>query len=275
MNNIQIDQLIINALIEDSDHGDATSERIFTADHKSTGRFIAKEAGVIAGCSVATRVFELLGADIQLDWQVVDGDVVSQYDVLGTITGQTLAILKGERIALNLMQRMSGIATLTAAYVKEIEDLPCRLVDTRKTTPGLRLIEKYAVTVGGGYNHRYNLSDAVMIKDNHVKAAGGIALAVAKIKKTCPHTMKIEVEVESLDQMEEAIVAGADIVMLDNMRVEDMAEAVRRNAGRVVLEASGNVSLETIRMIAKTGVDVISCGKLTHSVSAFDISLKF
>lgn len=270
-----IDQLIRTAIEEDSGHGDATSDRIFEYNHMSEGAFIAKESGILAGTHIVNRVFELIDSKIKIDWYLDEGHHMNNGDIIARIYGRSLAILKGERIALNLMQRMCGIASLTHIYVNELKGINCRLVDTRKTTPGLRALEKYAVTVGGGLNHRYNLSDAIMIKDNHIKGIGGIKKAVSKVKASCPHTMKIEVEIEKISQLEEAIEAGADIVMLDNMSLEDMSKAVTLNNGRIILEASGNVSLETVRSIAETGVDVISCGKLTHSVSALDISLKF
>ncbi len=275
LNLAAIDKIILNALEEDSLYGDVSSEMIFDENDRCSGKFIAKEKGIFAGADVLKRVFQLLDDSVDLKMHIHEGAHVESGDLIATIEGLTRPILRGERIALNLVQRMSGIATLTNCYVKEIESFNCRVVDTRKTSPGLRIIEKLAVRIGGGYNHRFNLSDAVMIKDNHIKAAGGIKKALEKVKLTCPHTMKVEVEIESLEDLESAIENGADIVMLDNMSLEDMTRAVDDCNGRVILEASGNVSLETIRQIAETGVDVISCGKLTHSVSALDISLKF
>ncbi len=269
-----IDKIIIAAFEEDSLQGDVTSENIFQVSDYCHGKFIAKEEGIFAGQAVLKRVFELLD-DTILVTCVDDGTVLKIGDLIATIEGPIIPILRGERIALNLVQRMSGIATLTSQYVKAIDGLNCRVVDTRKTTPGLRLLEKQAVRIGGGFNHRFNLSEAIMIKDNHIKAAGGIKQAVEKVKSSCPHTMKIEVEIESIKDLEEAIQSGVDIVMLDNMSTEEMSRAVHQCKHRVILEASGNVSLEMIRQIAETGVDVISCGKLTHSVSALDISLKF
>lgn len=273
--NSQIDQIIKNALIEDSYNGDATSDRIFDVKDAGSGNLIAKEVGVLAGIDVFKRVFEIIDSRIVVTFFHEDGDMLSTGDIIGEIKGPIAGILKGERIGLNLMQRMSGIATMTNMYVKELEGLSCRLVDTRKTTPGLRVLEKYAVTVGGGFNHRMGLSDGIMIKDNHIKGAGGLGRAIDMVKRTCPHTMKVEVEIEDVEALEEAIEHGADIVMLDNMNLFDMKMAVIQNRGRVTLEASGNVTLESLREIGETGVDVISCGKLTHSVSALDISLKF
>lgn len=274
-NSLVIDRIIISALEEDSLYGDVTSETIFSSQDKGFGKFIAKEDGIFAGEDILRRVFDLLDTTVTVELKISDGTVVKPGDLIGTIEGPILPILKGERIALNLVQRMSGIATLTHQYVKEVAGCECRVVDTRKTSPGLRIIEKMAVRIGGGYNHRFNLSDAVMIKDNHIKGTGGIREAVEKVKATCPHTMKIEVEIESIEDLEEAIGSGVDIVMLDNMSPKEMTQAVKQCNRRVILEASGNVSLETIRQIAETGVDIISCGKLTHSVSALDISLKF
>lgn len=274
-NMIAIDKIILNALEEDSIYGDVSSEMIFDINDHCSGKFIAKENGIFAGEHILKRVFQLLDDSVHIKMHIQEGERVKVGDLIASIEGPTRPILRGERIALNLVQRMSGIATLTNRYVNEIEGFECRVVDTRKTSPGLRIIEKLAVRIGGGYNHRFNLSDTVMIKDNHIKAAGGIKEALKKVKMTCPHTMKVEVEIESLEDLECAIEGGADIVMLDNMSLTDMTQAVKECNARVILEASGNVSLETIRQIAETGVDVISCGKLTHSVSALDISLKF
>ncbi len=270
-----VDRIIKNALLEDSYNGDVTSERIFGKTDCCTGQLIAKEDGVIAGSAVFKRVFDLLDSSIEVEFHVLDGQQVADQTLIATVSGPIIPVLKGERIALNILQKMSGIATLTDQYVKATSGLACRIVDTRKTSPGLRVLEKYAVTVGGGYNHRFNLSEAIMIKDNHIAGAGGIVEAVSKVKQTLPHTMKVEVEIERLSDLEIAIASGADIVMLDNMSVEEMRRAVQINNKRVILEASGNVRLETVRQIAETGVDVISSGQLTHSVSALDISLKF
>jgi nicotinate-nucleotide pyrophosphorylase (carboxylating) len=234
---------------------------------------LAKEEGVIAGLNVAQRVFEILDKDVNVKINVKEGDKVSKGTVIAQIEGSTKAILNGERLALNLIQRMSGIATISRKYRDIVKDIPVRIVDTRKTTPGLRILEKYAVRVGGCYNHRYNLSEAVLIKDNHIKAIGGIKKAIDKIKNNLSHTIKVEVEVESIEGLKEAIEAGADIVMLDNMNLEDMRKAVEIGRGKVILEASGGITIEELVETAKTGVDVISVGALTHSVKALDISL--
>ncbi|MGG1878681.1 carboxylating nicotinate-nucleotide diphosphorylase [Paenibacillus cisolokensis] len=263
-------------LQEDVGSGDITTQTTIAPGHESKAIIHAKEDGVIAGMPVAAAVFRAVSPSLQFTAMVEDGDRVSKGTVLAEVEGSTHHILTGERLALNLLQRMSGIATRTRTYVEALEGLPTRLVDTRKTTPGHRMLEKYAVRVGGGANHRFGLYDAVMIKDNHIKGAGGITAAVTRARAHIPHTMTIEVETESLEQVKEAIQAGADIIMLDNMGLEPMAEAVRMiksKAPHVRVEASGNVSLETIKGIAQTGVDVISVGRLTYSFSSLDISL--
>lgn len=263
-------------LQEDVGSGDITTQTTIAPGHESKAIIHAKEDGIIAGMPVAAAVFRAVSPSLQFTAMVEDGDRVSKGTVLAEVEGSTHHILTGERLALNLLQRMSGIATRTRTYVEALEGLPTRLVDTRKTTPGHRMLEKYAVRVGGGANHRFGLYDAVMIKDNHIKGAGGITAAVTRARAHIPHTMTIEVETESLEQVEEAIQAGADIIMLDNMGLEPMAEAVRMiksKAPHVRVEASGNVSLETIKGIAQTGVDVISVGRLTYSFSSLDISL--
>ncbi|QNB46529.1 carboxylating nicotinate-nucleotide diphosphorylase [Thermanaerosceptrum fracticalcis] len=275
MNWFLIDEKIKEWLQEDMNNGDVTTDSLVDEESLCAGNFIAKEEGIIAGLEVMKRVFELLDDHISINLHVKDGERVKRGEVIASIKGKTKSILKGERLALNLLQRLSGIATETAQYVDLIRDLNVRLVDTRKTTPGLRIIEKYAVKIGGGYNHRFNLSEAVLIKDNHIAATGSIKNAIEKAKENIPHTMKIEIEVETLGQMEEAIAAGADIVLLDNMDIAMLKEAVSRNKGRVILEASGNITRTNIREIAKTGVDIISVGAITHSVKAMDISLKF
>lgn len=263
-------------LQEDVGSGDITTQTTIAPGHESKAIIHAKEDGIIAGMPVAAAVFRVVSPSLQFTAMVEDGDRVSKGTVLAEVEGSTHHILTGERLALNLLQRMSGIATRTRTYVEALEGLPTRLVDTRKTTPGHRMLEKYAVRVGGGANHRFGLYDAVMIKDNHIKGAGGITAAVTRARAHIPHTMTIEVETESLEQVKEAIQAGADIIMLDNMGLEPMAEAVRMiksKAPHVRVEASGNVSLETIKEIAQTGVDVISVGRLTYSFSSLDISL--
>ncbi|MEX1377272.1 MAG: carboxylating nicotinate-nucleotide diphosphorylase [Eubacteriales bacterium] len=266
---------IKRAFQEDIGTGDITTISTVPQGTKISGKFIAKESGVICGMQVAEEVFRYSDESIKFESSFCDGDLVKKGDVIATIKGDAISVLKGERLALNLMQRMSGIATNTNAAVKEVEGYKAKIVDTRKTTPGLRVFEKYAVKAGGGSNHRFNLADGVLIKDNHIKAAGGITKAIEMAKKNAPHTLKIEVEVESLDQLDEALKAGADIIMLDNMDNETMTEAVKKTDGRAILEASGNMGEKILKDVASTGVDVISIGALTHSVKALDISLKF
>ncbi|WP_152399697.1 carboxylating nicotinate-nucleotide diphosphorylase [Paenibacillus cellulositrophicus] len=263
-------------LREDVGSGDVTTLSTIPAGHESKGIIHAKEDGVIAGLPVSELVFQVVDPALTFTPQVSEGDFVKKGTVLAVVEGSTHRILTGERLALNLLQRLSGIATRTRSFVDALEGLPTRLVDTRKTTPGHRMLEKYAVRVGGGANHRFGLYDAVMIKDNHIKGAGGIRQAVERARAFIPHTMTIEVETESLDQVEEALEAGADIIMLDNMSQDLMKEAVRRikaKSPHVTVEASGNVSLKTVKGIAACGVDVISVGRLTYSFDSLDISL--
>ncbi len=269
-----VDRIIKNALKEDMPTGDITTDNIFPDGHKSHAKFISKDDGIVSGCEVVKRVFEIVGGDFTIKFNVKDGDHVNKFDVLAEIEGETKTILKGERVALNLMQRMSGIATVTNRYVKEVVG-NTKILDTRKTTPNLRYLEKLAVKHGGGTNHRFSLSDMVMLKDNHIDAAGGITKAVELIKSKVPANIKIEVEVENLDQFKEALNTEADIIMLDNMSTELMAECVKLNASKKLLEASGNMNLGRIKEVSAIGVDFISVGALTHSVKAFDISLKF
>lgn len=275
LDRFDIDSIIMTALKEDMPLGDITTDN--TIDSSSTSRacYIAKDTGIIAGLDVAARVFKLLDEGIQFKKNFEDGALVKKGDIIAEMEGNTRALLKGERTSLNLMQRLSGIATKAHEYREAVKDLPVKVVDTRKTTPGLRLLEKYAVKVGGGYNHRFCLSDGVLIKDNHIKAAGGIKKAVDMVRGRIPHTIKIEVETETLEQVEEAIAAKADIIMLDNMSLDMMRDAVRLINKRADVEASGNVTLKTVYDIACTGVDIISVGELTHSVKAFDISMRF
>ncbi|WP_309122861.1 carboxylating nicotinate-nucleotide diphosphorylase [Paenibacillus sp.] len=265
-------------LREDVGPGDVTSRSILPEDHRSKAVIHAKEAGVVAGLPVAEAVFAEVDPALRVTRIATEGAPIAVGDVLLELEGSTLSILTGERLALNLLQRMSGIATTTRAYAAAVEGVtPApRIVDTRKTTPGLRLLEKYAVRVGGGHNHRFGLFDAVLLKDNHIKAAGGVKEAVARSRAAVPHTMRVEVEVETMEQVEEAIESGADIIMLDNMAPASMAEAVsriRRASPRTVVEVSGGVNLTTVRTIAESGVDVISVGGLTHSAKSLDISL--
>ena len=271
----QIDKIVLNALEEDMPYGDVTTDNLIPENDVTEAKFIAKADGIIAGMPVAARVFELIDSRISIEIFKNDGDKVTKGDIIAVLNGPTAGILKGERTALNLMQRLSGIATRTNVFVELVKDYKVSVADTRKTTPGLRYLEKYAVRCGGGRNHRYSLSDAVMLKDNHIAAGGGILSAVSKVRANIPHTVKIEVEVENMDMVREAVEAGADIIMLDNMNEAAMAEAVKYIDGRALVEASGDVTEERIRAIAETGVDIISIGRVTHSVKALDISLRF
>jgi len=267
---------IKNWLREDVGAGDVTTSVTIPAGHQSKAVIHAKDDGIIAGISVAELVFQVVDPSLVFRPSVQDGDEVTRGKTLAEVEGSTHSLLTGERLALNLLQRMSGIATRTRSYVDALEGLSTRLVDTRKTTPGHRMLEKYAVRIGGGANHRFGLYDAVMIKDNHIKGAGGITEAVQRARAVIPHTMTIEVETENLAQVNEALQAGADIIMLDNMHPDQMREAVtviRKQSPHVKVEASGNVSLDTIRGIAESGVDVISVGRLTYSFESLDISL--
>ncbi|TPG70357.1 carboxylating nicotinate-nucleotide diphosphorylase [Brevibacillus laterosporus] len=272
-NKRELQRKIEEWLFEDVGHGDITTMTTISADEKGLGILYAKESGIIAGLDIAEQVFHTVDHELDFQRWVSEGSQVKKGDVIAEVAGSVQAILVGERLALNLLQRLSGIATRTQLFVNEIKHTKARVVDTRKTTPGLRLLEKYAVRVGGGHNHRFALYDAVMIKDNHSKGAGGIKEAVMKAREAIPHTMKIEVEAESLEQVHEALSAGADIIMLDNMSCEMMREAVQIIQGKAIIEASGGVTLETVSAIAETGVDVISVGGLTHSVTSLDISL--
>lgn len=269
-----MDKIIMNALKEDIPSGDITTDNIIDEKSESEAVLIAKAEGVIAGLDVAKRVFMLLDDRIVFEKKVEEGQRVKYGDTIAIIRGNTRVILKAERTALNLLQRLSGIATATRKLLDRVEGLPVKVVDTRKTTPGLRILEKYAVRVGGGYNHRFSLSDGVLIKDNHIKAAGGIKKAIERVRERIPHTIKIEVETETIEQVLEAIDGKADIIMFDNMGLDKMKEAVKIVNSKVITEASGNVNLDTIYDIASTGVDIISVGGLTHSVHSFDISMK-
>lgn len=269
-----IDDIIKNALLEDINYIDVTTDLLIDEDSVSTAKYVSKDEGVLCGINVALRVFELLDGNVSAKVFIKDGEKVSKGDVIAEITGSTRALLKGERTALNLLQHMSGIATQTNRLVSLTKGTGVSVCDTRKTLPGLRALQKYAVTVGGGKNHRYNLSDCAMLKDTHLDAYGSITAAVSALREKLGHTVSIEVEVETLEALEEAIASGCDIIMLDNMSCEMMAQAVKLTDGRAKLEASGNVSESTIADIAKTGVDIISVGAITHSVKAFDISMK-
>ncbi len=275
MNRFYIDEIIKTAIDEDVNYLDISSEYIFTPEHRSEAYFLAKADGVLSGIDVAMRVFELLDDTFECTVHKKDGDEIKKGDIIAEFSGSTAALLKGERTALNLIQHMSGIATAANRAVKAVEGTKVSIADTRKTLPGLRALQKYAVTCGGGKNHRFNLSDAAMLKDNHIDAAGGITPAVTALRKKCGHMVNIEVETRNLDEVKEALAAGASIIMLDNMTNEEMSEAVKLVDGRALLEASGNITEENLREKAETGVDIISMGALTHSVKAFDISMKF
>ena len=266
-------QLLRHAIEEDLGHGDITSSLIIPEDSEARALFIAKGNFVLAGFPFARMVFHILDQSVSFKSFQAEGAKIRRGDVLGEVVGKTQLLLAGERTSLNVLQRLSGIATLTSQFVDAVSGTRAKIVDTRKTTPCLRFMEKYAVRMGGGVNHRFGLYDGILIKDNHIDAAGGIRQAVS-LAKAGHHLAKIEIEVDNLKDLEEALGVGPDIIMLDNMSVQDMAEAVKIVAGRVVLEASGNVSLGNVRQIAETGIDLISIGALTHSVSAADISLK-
>ncbi len=274
LNKIYVDRLIENALLEDINYVDAATDYLIPEDQQGSAQFIAKADGVLAGMEIALRVFEILQPDFKAEVFKKDGDYLKKGDIIAKISGNTRTLLKGERTALNLLQHMSGVATATNKAVKLVEGTNASIADTRKTLPGLRPLEKYAVTVGGGKNHRYNLSDCAMLKDNHVDAGGGITNAVNKLREKLGHTVKIELEVRDLDELKEALSVDVDIIMLDNMSCEDMKKAVEITAGKAKLEASGGITDETLRAVAETGVDIISMGAVTHSVKAFDISLK-
>jgi len=270
-----IEKLIRTALREDIGTGDITTASTVSPDAEIAGKYVMKDDGIVCGLDIVRRVFDALDADVKYVPTAKDGDAVKRGDVVATVSGNAVAILSGERVGLNLLQHLSGIATYTRKLADTVKDTKARITETRKTTPGLRILEKYAVRVGGGSSHRFGLSDGILIKDNHIVAAGGITAAVRSARLRAPHTLKIEVETETLDQVREAVEAGADIIMLDNMDCPTMKEAVGIIAGRAVTEASGNMDRRDLREVAATGVDVISIGALTHSVKALDISLKF
>ncbi len=271
-----IDALIVRALEEDLGAGDVTTEACVPEDKLATAHGVARKEIVACGLPVAGRVFTTVDPSIRFTPKVEEGAKVKAGTTLFTLEGRARALLTGERVALNLVQRMCGIATMTRRYVEALpEGSPTRVTDTRKTTPGLRLLERYAVRRGGGHNHRNDLGSAVLIKDNHIVAAGGVRTAIERARARAPHTSKIECEVDSLDQLEEALAAGADIVLLDNMDTATVEEAVRRTRGRALLEASGGITLERIGELARAGVDAINVGALTHSTPAADIGLDF
>jgi nicotinate-nucleotide pyrophosphorylase (carboxylating) len=267
-------KLIQEALSEDLGNGDVTSEAIVLADATSTADIKAKQDLVLAGLDVARHVFHYLDPAIQFTPLAKDGDRIKAGAVLARVSGKTRTLLAGERVALNLFQHLSGIATLTSRYVEQLKGAKAQILDTRKTLPGLRRLEKYAVRMGGGRNHRFGLYDGILIKDNHITAAGSITKAVELARKNAHNLLKIEVETKTLEEVREALTVKADVIMLDNMPLDLMREAVKMIAGRALVEASGNVTLETIRAIAETSVDFISSGSLTHSAPAADISMK-
>ena len=274
LNQFYVDNLIKTALLEDINYVDITTDYLIPEDQENEAKFLAKADGVLCGIEVAVRVFTLIQPDFQYEVFIHDGEEVKKGDIIAKIKGKTRTILKGERTALNLLQHMSGISSMTNRIVKIVEGTNASIADTRKTLPGMRPLQKYAVTVGGGKNHRFNLSDAAMLKDNHVDAGGGITAAVTKLRTKLGHMAKVELEVRTLDELREALSVDVDVIMLDNMDNDTMREAVKIADGKALLEASGGITEETIRGVAETGVDIISIGALTHSVKAFDISLK-
>jgi nicotinate-nucleotide pyrophosphorylase (carboxylating) len=276
---IQLVRAIVQrALDEDVAWGDVTTDNAVSLDQRSRAALLAKADGLLCGGRVFAETFALIDPAVNVDLLMPDGAAIVTGDIVARIEGPTRAILTGERTALNFVQRLSGIATATAAFVARLRGLPTRLVDTRKTTPGLRALEKYAVRAGGGHNHRFNLADAVLLKDNHLAALRSrgldLASAIRSIRERIPHTMRVEVEVTSLEQIDDALAGGADVILLDNMSTEAMRTAVRRIAGRALTECSGAVTLDTVRERAETGVDLISSGALTHSARALDLSLE-
>lgn len=274
----QVEQIVDSALAEDSVWADVTTEALIPSSQEGKAYLRGKSEGVLAGIGVATMVFHRVDSALRVKELVADGSRVHPGDRLAAIEGKVAGILRAERAALNFLQRLSGIATETAKYVEAISGTKALITDTRKTAPGLRILEKYAVRVGGGYNHRQSLGDGVLIKDNHLVALRsrgvGLGEVIKKARQHAPHTLKIEVEVESVEQAQEALSAGADIIMLDNMDLEDMRRVVELAQGRAVIEASGRITLDSVRAVADTGVDLISVGALTHSAKALDISLE-
>ena len=270
-----IDDLIKTALTEDINYIDSTADLLIPEENVSGAYFMAKADGVLAGLEAALRVFTILDPEMKIECFFKDGDRVRYGDIIAEFSGRTRLMLKAERTSLNILQHMSGIATYTNRCVELVKGTNASITDTRKTLPGLRALQKYAVTAGGGRNHRYNLTDAAMLKDNHIDAYGGITPAVEALRKKAGHMLQIEVETRNLDEVREALNCGVNVIMLDNMDCPTMAQAVKLAAGKAKLEASGNITMENIREVAETGVDIISLGALTHSVTAFDISMKW
>ena len=275
---LPIEEIIDCALAEDLGKGDVTTEALIPGLQQGTGFIVAKQEGILAGAGVAKQVFQRVDAELEVELLLEDGARVEPGSKVAKVIGSIASILKAERVALNFLQRLSGIASETDRYVARVEGLPVRIMDTRKTTPGLRLLEKYAVKVGGGKNHRMNLADGILIKDNHLAALGGQGLQikeiVARARRNSPRQLTVEVEVATVSEALEAVEAGADVIMLDNMNLEDMRQAVELIAGRALIEASGGITLDNVRAVAETGVDFISIGALTHSSRALDISLE-
>lgn len=271
---LNVDELILMALREDISSEDITTNSVMREKKNGRVQLICKQDGIVAGLHIFKRTFELLDENISVKMYFKDGDSVKNKDIIAEIEGDVRVLLSGERTALNFLQRMSGIATYTNNVVKLLEGSSVKLLDTRKTTPNMRIFEKYAVKMGGGYNHRYNLSDGILLKDNHINAAGGVAEAIKMAKEYTSFVRKIEVEVENLEMMQEALDAGADIIMLDNMTLEMMKKAVAMAAGKAETECSGNITKENIKTVIETGVDYISSGALTHSAPILDVSLK-
>ncbi len=269
-----VDDVIKNAIKEDINYIDEATAFVIPEDSVTSARFVSKADGVLCGIEIAARVFTLLEPKVEVELLKKDGDEIKKGDLIARFKGKTQALLMGERTALNLVQHLSGVATQTHTAVKLTEGTGVSIADTRKTLPGLRAMQKYAVMCGGGKNHRFNLSDAAMLKDNHIDAGGGILKTVEKLRRHIGHTVKIEVETRTLDEVKEAVEAKADIIMLDNMTADETAECVKYIDGRALTEASGNITLENIREKAQCGVDIISMGSLTHSVTAFDISMR-
>ncbi len=271
------DTALIKALKEDIGHGDITTSLLIAEGHKSTAVLIARENFILAGIPFAEKIFKLIDSEIKFKADKKDRDAVKAGSVIARINGNTRCLLTAERVALNLLQRLSGIATLTHRFVEKVKGLPVKIIDTRKTTPGFRFFEKYAVRVGGGSNHRFGLFDGVLIKDNHIAVAGGIKKAIKLARAGAQHMLKVEVEVGNIRELEQALSAGADIIMLDNMSIKEMRKAVkivRLKSPGTILEASGNITTENVRATAQTGVDLISIGALTHSATAVDISME-
>lgn len=272
---LRVEPIVRTALEEDIGNGDITTILTVPEHTQAEARIISKSAGVLAGIEVARLVFAILDPEVTFKCRVEDGSRLKPGMVIATLKGKATTILSGERVALNFLQRMSGIATLTHEYVRRVSHTKAKIVDTRKTAPGLRYLDKYSVTVGGGFNHRFGLYDGILIKDNHIAAAGGITAAVRAAKRGAPHTLRIEVEVTNLEQLREAIDSGADAVLLDNMPVDMLRKAVEFAPGGIILEASGGITLDNVAEIAETGVDLISVGALTHSAAALDLSMVF